>query len=146
MICAKCHADKPPDAFYRDRRRPSGRYPYCKLCANELTKPYSQTEHRKETQRRYVQSEQGRKKRKAARSIWEKLNSEHFRARIKYKNAVRRGKLQRSPCMVCGEVKTHGHHRDYNRPLDVLWLCEYHHKEWHKDNKAIPLLREEIVP
>ena len=29
------------------------------------------------------------------------------------------------------------HHCDYNKPLDVLWLCQGCHHSWHKLNRAI---------
>jgi hypothetical protein len=45
-------------------------------------------------------------------------------------NAVRDGRLKKLPCLVCGE-KAVGHHPDYSRPLDVVWLCQAHHKQAH---------------
>ncbi len=45
-------------------------------------------------------------------------------------NAVRDGKLKRQPCWVCGG-KAVAHHPDYSRPLDVVWLCQAHHKQTH---------------
>jgi hypothetical protein len=46
--------------------------------------------------------------------------------------AVRYGKLIRKPCEVCGATKRiHAHHDDYDRPLDVRWLCASHHLEAH---------------
>jgi hypothetical protein len=45
-------------------------------------------------------------------------------------NAVRDGRLQRQPCWVCGE-KAVAHHPDYSAPLDVVWLCQAHHKQTH---------------
>lgn len=32
MVCLKCKTDKDHEAFHRDKRRPSGRYTYCKVC------------------------------------------------------------------------------------------------------------------
>src|SRR5258707_11637000 len=42
--------------------------------------------------------------------------------------AVKSGKLERKPCVVCGSRPTHAHHFDYSRPLDVIWLCPKCHK------------------
>ena len=46
-------------------------------------------------------------------------------------NAIKSGKLIRLPCIICGNVKSHGHHPDYSKPLDVIWLCKRHHLEAH---------------
>ena len=53
------------------------------------------------------------------------------RAMVTYRTALKRGKLTRTPCHVCGEEKVEGHHPDYSRPLDVVWLCKKHHLELH---------------
>lgn len=45
--------------------------------------------------------------------------------------AVNLGKLKRMPCEVCGDPKSHGHHEDYSKPLDVQWLCSKHHRAVH---------------
>jgi hypothetical protein len=45
--------------------------------------------------------------------------------------AVRSGRLVRKPCEVCGEPKSEGHHEDYHKPLEVVWLCRRHHKLAH---------------
>lgn len=50
-----------------------------------------------------------------------------------YKYALRQGKLESGPCAVCGCTKNiDGHHTDYTKPLDVVWLCKTHHREEHK--------------
>lgn len=48
-----------------------------------------------------------------------------------YKTAKKRGKLVKTACQVCGAVEVEGHHPDYSRPLDVVWLCREHHMEIH---------------
>lgn len=45
--------------------------------------------------------------------------------------ALSTGTLVRGPCEVCGEPRTHGHHDDYEKPLQVRWLCTRHHREIH---------------
>ena len=67
----------------------------------------------------------GRKRR------YRKLNPEKHAAHLIMRNAIRRGELVRLPCCVCGEKKSEGHHVDYSKPLDIVWLCKRHHLEAH---------------
>lgn len=60
------------------------------------------------------------------------LEPEKFKARTALTNAVKAGKIQRRPCVVCGGLKSEGHHEDYSKPLDVVWLCRKHHMERHR--------------
>ena len=46
---------------------------------------------------------------------------------------LRRGLITKEPCSECGETKAvEGHHHDYSRPLDVVWLCRKCHKSLHR--------------
>ena len=56
-------------------------------------------------------------------------------ARIKLNNAVRCGKIYRPDCCEnCEDLgKVHGHHEDYSKPLEVLWVCSDCHTEIHND-------------
>lgn len=58
--------------------------------------------------------------------------------------AIKKGVvIQKNECEKCHATKTfsdgrsgiQAHHADYNKPLDVEWLCQKCHHEWHKHNK-----------
>lgn len=65
--------------------------------------------------------------------------SEKKIAHRKVRNAIKRGDLERpSVCSRCGEepkkakggrAMIHAHHHDYQRPLDVEWICARCHRE-----------------
>jgi hypothetical protein len=58
------------------------------------------------------------------------------------REAVKDGAVTRAPCEICGAVKADGHHEDYNKPLEVRWLCRKHHKRRH-DEVHSPLTAED---
>jgi len=45
--------------------------------------------------------------------------------------ALRKGKLVKQPCIHCGNPDTQAHHADYDKPLEVAWLCDSCHKKLH---------------
>ena len=59
--------------------------------------------------------------------------------------AVSKGILIPQCCEVCGahgrmadgRSEVQGHHSDYSKPLDVMWLCQRCHHKWHKNHKAV---------
>lgn len=50
---------------------------------------------------------------------------------------VKRGKIIKKPCMVCGDTNVQAHHLNYNYPRIVDWLCRAHHLELHNTLTAI---------
>lgn len=45
--------------------------------------------------------------------------------------AIKKGKLIRKPCEICGDIKSDGHHEVYSTYDKVRWLCRKHHKVIH---------------
>ena len=52
-------------------------------------------------------------------------------------DARRKGILTALPCEICGEIQAEAHHHDYDKPLDVKWLCRKHHRAYHKGSFII---------
>ena len=42
-----------------------------------------------------------------------------------------RGLINKEPCNICGKESEEAHHKDYNKPLEVIWLCRKCHLELH---------------
>ena len=53
------------------------------------------------------------------------------RARVSVKNEIVAGKIKKEPCEKCGDVKSEAHHEDYNKPLEVKWVCKKCHNKLH---------------
>ena|ERR1035441_6494427 len=46
---------------------------------------------------------------------------------------LRRRKIKKQPCVICGDENSQMHHKDYNKPLDITWLCRDDHLSLHKN-------------
>ena len=60
---------------------------------------------------------------------------EKFKARNALRRAVYEGKIIKpSTCQVCVKSvkRIEGHHEDYEKPLDVIWMCVACHRKHHK--------------
>lgn len=64
------------------------------------------------------------------------LGAKRLRAWNAVHAAIARGELKRGPCEICGEERTDAHHDDYDKPLDVRWLCARHHRRAHRESKS----------
>lgn len=67
---------------------------------------------------------------------WVKNNPEKRRAEDLLHYTIKIKIIKRLPCIECGNKKSQGHHFDYKKPLEVIWLCALHHKEIHKQGCA----------
>jgi len=85
-------------------------------------------------ERRRRADPEGRKGVAAAKKRYHDKSRKRNRVHVRVMRAVKNGLLERLPCAVCGSASVEAHHDDYDRPLEVRWLCKVHHKEWHAAN------------
>ena len=130
--CFRCKKTKPLEDFYRHPMMADGHLGKCKECTKT---DVSQNYHKRRDQ--YVAYERARylrpeRKKKAALYLKRrrKIHPDKAKAYRAVSYAIRRGKMERLSCEVCG-AKAQAHHDDYSKPLDVRWLCFKHHREHH---------------
>ena len=133
--CFKCKTVKPLTEFYKHSAMGDGHLGKCKECTkNDVNK------HRSENLEKIRKYDRDRSKNperiKLAQEITKKWRQEDHR-RMKSHNAVARalkkGQIVKMNCVICGSDKSMAHHESYDRPLDVVWYCQIHHKARHKE-------------
>lgn len=122
--CCKCQLDKPLDQFRKNRGSPLGYNYWCIECARAYDRIRDKNPERLEKKRIYFKSEDFKKRQLGRRN----RNLLKFKARENVALELRMGRIVKGICF-CGNLKTEAHHEDYNKPLDVIWLCKKHHGE-----------------
>jgi hypothetical protein len=135
--CYRCGEVKSLANFYRLERMADGHFNKCKTCycADVRANRKAKVGYYREYDRKRYSTDPKAKARLAA--VVSRYGSEHpkaFRSHALVGKALRDGKLVRGPCEVCNSARVHGHHDDYDKPLEVRWLCAEHHKAWHDEN------------
>lgn len=135
--CFKCKSIKPLTEFYKHSRMADGHLNKCKECAkNDVSKHRNQN---LEKIRAYDRERAKKSERiKATTEISRAWRAEDKRRSVAHSSvarAIRSGKLIRQPCSRCNDPKSVAHHEDYEKPLEVIWLCQPCHKQRHKELK-----------
>ena len=133
--CFKCKTIKLLEEFYKHPNMPDGHVNKCKECnKNDVT-----TNRNKNIEKyRSYDRERGKipERIKATAEISRSWRAEDKRRSVAHNavaRAIRNGSLFRQPCVRCGEEKSLAHHEDYDKPLEVMWLCQPCHKQRHKE-------------
>lgn len=137
-VCFKCKETKKLSEFYAHPMMADGHLNKCKGCAKRDV-----TQHREQNIDRIRAYDRARgtlpKRAKAAAAIsaaWLKEDRRRSAAHNAVAKAIRAGTLTRLPCVACGNAKSYAHHDDYDKKLDVIFLCQPCHKARHKILKA----------
>ena len=145
--CICCKISKSIDQFYKHKAMKDGHLNKCIDCCKDHANARRKNKideiraydrrrgslpHRLEANRIRQKTEKGKLIHNEANKRYQEKYKNRTAARHIFSNAIRDGKINKMPCFVCGNSNAEGHHPDYDRPLDVVWLCIKHHKETHK--------------
>lgn len=131
-VCTQCTCDKDAGEFYAHPQSACGHASVCKECHKTRMKIRARTNPKvQEYDRQRAKTPQRKERSKAIRQKWRAENPVAYKAHSAVSNAIRDGKLKRLSCEFCGREDTHAHHKDYSKPLDVMWLCPKCHHRLH---------------
>lgn len=145
--CRRCAKNKTLTEFYKHSSMNDGHLNFCKECVTRRVRnnraanraQYNARDairnkklHRVAARKAYRQTPAGRAAHARSVEKWLKNNPNKRAAQIIVGNAIRNGQLISQPCEKCGKRRVQAHHLDYNKPLDVRWLCAKHHRAEHQ--------------
>lgn len=120
--CKECHK-----AGVRKNRQNDDHY-------REYDRMRSSLPHRKESRAKTMRE-------------WRKKNPQAYIAQTAVSNALRDGRIKKSPCVLCdARDHVHAHHRDYSRPLDVVWVCAKCHHRLHAIFPELEGRNKQVAP
>lgn len=149
-VCTKCLVEKPLSEYHRDKGMKSGLRNVCKECACQRAREHlanARSTREGRTKLKLIAQASRAKHREEIRSSARARNSRRYRAGYRYQDdphkrrargvlrtAVHEGRIVKpDQCSECGWVgRVHGHHEDYSKPLEVVWLCAICHGLRHR--------------
>lgn len=127
-VCKDCGVEKPLVEYFMNK----GYYtPRCKPCHNYWYRVWRSSPNGKITYRKWSLTERGKEVIENRMANWTKKNAKKKHAQTMVSNAIRDNRLMRGFCSTCGEQNAEAHHKDYNKPFDIVWLCKRHHMDAH---------------
>lgn len=132
--CKKCGETKPLEDFANNKSCKYGKEYRCKACVAQYLYEYKGKHHDRLLQRIRERGKEYQRENKEAQRDRLRAKRERWpekdRARVVVSMALAKGDLKPEPCILCGQ-KAAAHHEDYNKPLEVIWLCPLHHNRLH---------------
>ena len=130
-LCKKCLVTKPYSEFNKHPLLKDGYFNSCKLCNYIAERKRLATPEGKAIRDAYLKTRA--EKDKERKKTYKNPRPERNRAKWAVKDALKKGKLVKQPCFVCGIENVEAHHPSYSEDmfLAVVWLCKKHHTEIH---------------
>lgn len=140
--CSVCFEMKTMEQYQVRRASKDGRTAACRLClsirdARRVDQPKRVAKRKEIAQKRRLSPELTAIENRCKHE-WIEKNRIKRSAHIAVDNAVRdRILIKPDNCERCGvNDSLHGHHEDYTKPLDVIWLCRSCHGKRHREINA----------
>ena len=139
--CFKCNCLKPLSEFYKHSGMADGHLNKCKVCAKNYANKnrLNNLEKIREYDRNRGKLPHRIKNTISATKAWRDQDKRRLIAHSKVAYAIKKGVLLPQNCIRCNSENVVAHHEDYDKPLEVVWLCQPCHKQRHKEI----LLRDE---
>lgn len=148
-ICNTCGKEKPLSEFSIATANSDGHECKCRECKSEYNREYHiqnrdrVNQHNREwraknkDKMREINRRNYREKKNRIKACVKARGEKHperTAASARVNAAIKSGKLKRPDrCEQCGEpCRPDAHHRDYSKPLDVVWLCRSCHLLAHR--------------
>jgi len=143
--CFKCTKEKKLSDFYKHKGMSDGRLNKCKECNKKDSKNYIslkikslewRLKERKRCRKKSKENSNKIKRNPKYQNSWNLKNKEKRKAMAILNNYIRT-KIMIKPdiCTFSFDIcngKIEGHHCNYDKPLDVVWLCNKHHNYIHR--------------
>lgn len=131
-ICFKCKIRKTLDNFYSHKQMSDGTLNKCKDCTKKDVKEryYKHIDKIRVYEKNRFKTKNRKAKIKEYQIKRRIINRVKYRAVTLVHQALQKGTLKKKPCVHCGtNRKIEAHHRDYTKPLEVVWCCFKCHRE-----------------
>ena len=137
--CFKCNKEKPLADFYKHLGMADGYLGKCKVCTKLDANKHRQEnlEKVREYDKLRAKNPERRKANVAINKAWRQQDERRAKCHSAVSRAIRLGELVRKNCEKCNDENSLAHHEDYDKPLNVNWLCQICHKQRHKELKGM---------
>ena len=134
--CRSCGERLPLSSFHKKASEKNGHRKECRVCGNAKRREYriKNIDAERVRERKKNETKPTRIKRKQASQFRSKyLHQNNATKKLRY--AVKKGKIQKpSTCSSCGASgDLDGHHEDYRKCFEVVWLCKTCHGRRHTE-------------
>jgi hypothetical protein len=119
-ICSKCKKQKDISEFPKNKKTKLGIDSWCEICHRNIDKEYQRNKRKL-----------GLVNKTEEYRIWRKTHRKECNAEQLTNYYIRIGKIKKEKCKICKKKNAYAHHDNYDKPLEIRWMCPSCHKKFH---------------